>query len=179
MKRLKTGEIIFKDYPDFKPNLTPYDIFKLGSFGGTYWRPIYSQVTGKYYKNKHTKYPWWNGISDEMMTQSIYNKHINLYGVKTGSTLEEWEEKNWIINKHPYGWIQWYCDFYMGNRHADDARQIDRWNKIAGEKGRFRRMLINKIHSKKTTYDDVTISPKIRQTLQHWGYRLNKNDLNR
>ena len=44
---------IFKDYPDFQPNLTPRDIFELGSFGGTYWRPIYSSVTGQNYKNIH------------------------------------------------------------------------------------------------------------------------------
>lgn len=29
--------IHFKDYPDFTPNLTPKEIFKLGSFGGTYF----------------------------------------------------------------------------------------------------------------------------------------------
>ena len=29
--------IKFKDYPEFQPNLTPREIFKLGSFGGTYW----------------------------------------------------------------------------------------------------------------------------------------------
>ena len=41
------GTLIFKDYPDFRPNLTPREIFKLGSFGGTYWRPIYSSVVDK------------------------------------------------------------------------------------------------------------------------------------
>ena len=47
-KKNGKGEIIFKDYPDFRPNLTPREMFKLGSFGGTYWRPIYSSVTKKY-----------------------------------------------------------------------------------------------------------------------------------
>ncbi len=28
--------IKFKDYPDFEPNLTPEEMFRLGSFGGTY-----------------------------------------------------------------------------------------------------------------------------------------------
>ena len=46
-KKNAHGEIVFKDYPDFQPNLTPREIFKLGSFGGTYWRPIYSAVTKK------------------------------------------------------------------------------------------------------------------------------------
>ena len=63
-KKNSYGEIIFKDYPDFKPNLTPREVLKLGSFGGTYWRPIYSSVTNKNYKNVHKKYPasWWKGI---------------------------------------------------------------------------------------------------------------------
>jgi len=34
------------------------------------------------------------------------------------------------------------------------------------------------IHEKKTTYDDNNISPKIRQTLQHWAYKLREKDLN-
>ena len=50
-KTKKKKKIVFKDYPDFTPNLSPRDIFRLGSFGGTYWRPIYSDVTKKKYKN--------------------------------------------------------------------------------------------------------------------------------
>ena len=34
-KKDNNGNIIFKDYPDFTPNLTPIEIFRLGSFGGT------------------------------------------------------------------------------------------------------------------------------------------------
>ena len=36
----------FKDYPEFTPNLTPKQIFLLGSFidQGGYWRNIYSDV---------------------------------------------------------------------------------------------------------------------------------------
>ena len=45
--------VVFNDYPEFQPNLTPSDIFKLGSFGGTYWRPIYSSITKKKYENEH------------------------------------------------------------------------------------------------------------------------------
>ena len=55
-RKNKDGEIIFKDYPYFKPNLTPREIFFLGSFGGTYWRPIYSSITKKKYEKQHIKY---------------------------------------------------------------------------------------------------------------------------
>ena len=45
--RLKDGTFSFPDYPEFRPNLSPREVFKMGSFGGTYWRPIYSSVTEK------------------------------------------------------------------------------------------------------------------------------------
>lgn len=178
--RNNNNEIIFSDYPDFKPNLTPKEIFELGSFGGTYWRPIYSSITNKNYKNKHKKYPtsWWQNVPDSWLTTEWenYDKSINKYNVKVGSTLELWEGKNWIDKKHPYGWVQWYCDFYTGKRSYDDERQIQRWIRTAGHNSRFRRSLINKILKDNSKYNDFTKSPKIRQTLQHWGYVLTRKD---
>ena len=129
----------------------------MGSFGGTYWRPIYSSVTKKKYKDQHKKYPksWWNGISKEKL-------------------VVPWSDYDRSINK--YGWVQWYCDFFMGKRSSDDERQIKRWIRTAGPKSRFRRMLTNLIKKKKGKYDNFDISPKIRQVLQHWAYVLTKED---
>jgi hypothetical protein len=173
-------EIRFDDYPEFRPNLTPSEIFQLGSFGGTYWRPIYSAVTKRRYKNIHREYPkaWWKNIPEEWLSAawSDYDKQINRYKVSVGTTLEFWEEKNWITEYNPYGWVHWYCDFYLGRRCEDDRRQINRWVKTAGPNSRFRKQLINRIHDSNTTFDDYTLSPKIRQTLQHWGYILQKSD---
>ena len=56
-KRNKNNEYTFNDYPDFRPNLSPREMFVAGSFGGTYWRPIYSSVNKKNYKNQHLNYP--------------------------------------------------------------------------------------------------------------------------
>ena len=179
-RKNRYGEICFKEYPDFRPNLTPKEMFEEGSFGGTYWRPIKSDITKKNYTNQHKKYDksWWKNVPDDHLTRDWkdYDKSINTYGVKVGTTLEFWESKNWITKHHPYGWVQWYCDFYSGKRCPDDERQIDRWIKTAGPKSRFRRALINLIKNKKCKYNDFDISPKRRQTLQHWGYRLTKRD---
>ena len=46
IKKDSEGRLIFPDKKDFKPNLTPMEVMQLGSFGGTYFRPIYSSVTG-------------------------------------------------------------------------------------------------------------------------------------
>jgi hypothetical protein len=177
-KRNKYKEFVFNDHPDFRPNLSPIEMFKLGSFGGTYWRPIYSSITKKHYKNKYPK-SWLKIVTKNHLIKSWneYDKSINKYKVKVGTTLEYWESKGWITKYHPYGWVQWYVDFFSGKRCADDERQIKRWLGIAGPHGRFKQMLINIIKKKKGKYNDFTISPKIRQTLQHWAYVIRKKDV--
>ena len=174
----KSPFLQFNGFPHFNPNLTPRDIFLQGSFGGTYWRPIYSKVVDKKLKNQHLKYPkqWWKDIPDNSLTSTEYDNSKNRYNVKVGTSLEFWESKGWIDRLHPYGWIEWYCDFYQGKRSYDDERQIKRWKGIAGPKGRFMRFLVTQIIKKKGKWNDETISPKIRQVLQHWGYTLTKND---
>ena len=168
--------IHFKDYPDFLPNLTPREMFKLGSFGGTYWRPIRSTVVKKNLKNIHKKYKWWKGIPEDCLSSNEYDKKKNKYGVKVGTSLQFWEGKGWINKQHPYGWVHWYCDFYKGKRCSDDERQVKRWRNLAGGRGRFMRFLVTQIIKKKSKWNDETVSPKIRQVLQHWGYKLTKKD---
>jgi hypothetical protein len=172
--------VYFRDHPEFRPNLTPREIFRLGSFGGTYWRSIYSHVTGRIHNRRHIKYQnlWFDDLESKYITTkwSDYDKNLNKYKVRVGTTLEFWEGKKWINKKHPYGWVEWYCAFYSGVRSSDDERQIKRWLAIAGDRGRFRTQLINLIKKKHGRYNDAAISPKIRQTLQHWGYKLTKRD---
>ena len=166
----------------FKPNKTPKQVFKMGAFGGTYFRPIYSSVTNKNYTPgeamRGLPKSWFQGLDMKTkVTSSTYDKKINKYKVKCGSTLEAWENSGWIDKQDPYGWFQWYCRYCTGRRTEDDERQIGRWLKLAGPNGRFRRTLMNKIIKKDTTYDDFSVSPVIRQVLLHWGYQLTKKDL--
>ena len=181
----KSNHIHFSDHADFRPNLSPKDIFQMGSFGGTYYRPIYSQVIKKNLKDKHLEFPksWYEGLNiDKEVISSTYDKSINTYNIKCGQGLLAWEESGWISNLDPYGWFQWYCRFYLGRRHSEeDARQIQRWKNITGEKGRHRNSLITLIYKakkkdSKLSIHDKSISPARRQTLQHWGYRLTKKD---
>ena len=119
-------------------------------------------------------------IPNECLTNDWkdYNKDLNKYKVHAGSTLEDWESRKWITEKDPYGWVQWYCRFYNGIRHKEeDIRQITRWKKFAGrDSGRFRKNLVTKILKANKSYNDESVSPVIRQGLQHWGYQLTEKD---
>ena len=163
-------------------------IFRMGSFGGTYWRPIFSGVNSRDYSDQHLEFAnletvdfddngreyktkWWEGISAELLARPDCNVTRNKYRVSSGTSLTYWESKGWIVPEDPYGWVQWYCRFYAGRRSGDDRRQIDRWLAFAGPKGRFRLRLIN-MCKVKGKYNDYSISPVIRQGLQQWAYIL-------
>lgn len=162
----------------FRPNLDPEQVLRGGAFGGTYFRPISSAVTNLSYRPKDVlastvRPSWISGLNASThLTSSTYRANVNRYGAKCGGSLGMWESSGWISDADPYGWFQWYCRFHAGRRTSDDARQIGRWAKIAGEKGRFRSQLCNKILKARTTADDVAISPVIRQTLWHWGLEV-------
>ena len=55
-----TGLISFPDWPMFQPNLTPYEILLLGSFGGTYFRSIYSKPAQRAFVGQEVfeELPW-------------------------------------------------------------------------------------------------------------------------
>ena len=186
-RKNRSGIIIFKDRPEFQPNLTPKEMFQAGAFGGTYWRDIYSGVAKKNFSGAHLEFPksWWKGLdADQMLTNNKCTVSLNKYGVRVGTSLEFWEKKGWIVKEDPYGWVQWYCRFYQGRRGDDDERQIKRWEGLAGERGRFRKWLVTLILADKKKggsgkFNDVSVSPKIRQTLLHWGYELTKKDFDK
>jgi len=162
---------------DFHPNRSPEDVLRAGSFGGTYFRPIVSAVTNICYNAQEVlkdtlPKEWITDVPMSSLTSMNYKNAVNKYGVKCGGSLGMWESSGWIVDCDPYGWFQWYCRFYQGRRCSDDSRQISRWCKSAGPKGRFRSQLCNKILAANTTYDNRAISPVIRQTLLHWGLEI-------
>jgi len=180
----KSGVLFFPGVTkEFTPNQSPEQVLRGGSFGGTYFRPIHSAVTNVQYTSKDALESsidprWIVGIDKTMMlTSATYRVKVNKYGVKCGGSLGMWESSGWIAESDPYGWFQWYCRFYQGRRCSDDDRQISRWLKSAGPKGRFRSQLCNKILQAKAKFDDANISPVIRQTLLHWGLEIDDNVL--
>lgn len=177
-KRNEKGFLVFADFPAFSTNLTPSEVLQAGAFGGTYFRPISSAVTGESYTGVHKEHPaeWFKGIPEKNLVGTVYHASVNKWKVECGGALDMWESSGWISNLDPYGWFQWYCRFYEGRRSTDDERQIARMMGVAGPKGRFRNNLINKCYAAHAKHDDPEISPVIRQTLHHWAYCLTERD---
>lgn len=179
--RNKYGELIFEDYPNFKPNLTPKEVLHLGSFGGTYFRSLISGITGKYYENVWREFPreWFHGLDiKKQITSQKIDPLVNKYKVRMGGNLDMWESSGWISELDPYGWFQWYCRFYLGRRTSEDERQIKRWQNACGKTGRFKITLIRKIINMKKKYNDYTVGASGRQGMQHWAYQITKRDFN-
>jgi len=180
---INTSQIFFKEHEDFRPNLTPEQMFKLGIFGGSYFRPIHSDVTGEDYSDQWKEFDWAIKMVEEnpdnikLLASSKAYASLNACKVLAGSSLIDWQKSGWIIEDDPYGWVQWYCRFYSGKRSNDDARQIKRWLNFTGPKGRFKNQLVNKLKAAKTSYNDLSISPVIRQGLLQWAYALTPDDL--
>ena len=160
-------------------------MLQAGSFGGGYFRDITSSVTKTTYKDAWKELPadWLEGLDVKTQVASqTYRTSINRYGVNCGVKtdksdsfgLKAWEASGWMAAQDPYGWFQWYCRFFQGRRSDDDERQLSRWMKCCGPKGRWKSNLIGKCLRDGKSYDDASVSPVVRQTLQHWGYRLTR-----
>ena len=101
-----SGHLVFEDHPEFCPNLTPKEVLQLGSFGGTYFRPIHSRVTGEDYDEEWEDLPmdWLKGLNiKRQVAAPKYNKAVNKYNAECGGDLDMWEGSGWISKIDPYG----------------------------------------------------------------------------
>jgi len=134
--------------PEFRPELTPAEMLKLGVFGG------------KYLTDCRDEFPasWFKGAK---LSPERSNPSLNLFGVHASQPLSVWRAKGWIHRDDPRGWFQWYCRYFRGRRMEDDARQIRRWNAM-------RRHVRQMEHA--CEGGDLFCRPRQRQALLHWAY---------
>ena len=125
---------------NFNPNKTPIEVIREGTFGGTYFRDIYSGINEKRYKNSWKGFVQLKNIDAKFYASIYHDVKVNKYRVKCGISLILWENKGWINKIDPYGWFQWYFRYWLGRRSKDSGRQINRWKNIVS---RFRSKLIN------------------------------------
>ena len=91
---------------NFSPNKTPTEIIKESAFDSTYFRDIYSSTNKKWYKNSWKKFVQLKNINANFYASKYYDVNVNKYGVKWGTSLRFWENKDWITKIDLYGWFQ-------------------------------------------------------------------------
>jgi len=142
---------------DFKPDLTPRQMLRLGIFGGAYFIGVANLMP------KELPKEWWKGV----MLSVDGGKHAELNYFKTNASqpLSVWQKKGWIARVDPHGWFEWYCRYYRGRRCDDDARQIKRWKAMT----RHVTQVSNNCRAR-----DIYCRPRQRQALLHWAYDTRK-----
>ncbi len=138
-------------HPDFKPQLTPSDMLKLGVFGGRYMTDCKGEFPAS----------WFRGAKLYKGDSPDGDKELNFFKVKASQPLSVWRQKGWIHPQDPRGWFQWYCRYYMGRRTADDERQIKRWKAMVRHIAQIRKNCLP---------GDLNCNKKQRQALLHWAY---------
>ena len=90
---------------DFGANKTSIEVINEGTFGGTYFRDIYSGVTEKWCKKSWKQLDQLKDIGQKFYCSHYYDISVNKYGIKCGTSLRFPENKEWINEIDSYGWF--------------------------------------------------------------------------
>jgi hypothetical protein len=136
-------------HPDFRPELTPAEMLRLGVF------------CGKYMTDCQAEFPkaW---FARAKLSPQARDCSLNFFGEAASQPLSVWRHKGWIHPDDPRGWFQWYCRYYSGRRMpAEDLRQIKRWKAMQRH---IRQVQQN------CEPGELTCRKRQRQALLHWAY---------
>ena len=154
---------------EFYPMLTPREMLEQGVFGGSYFGV---EILEGDYDYQSLFQETLTDVSTHLYLGSKYRPKDNKFKIRSGMPYDYWKEMNWMHEDDPYGWFEWYIKYYNGRRHSDDDRQISRWQDFCGRNGRWRKR-IYKMIDETGNWD---VSPRIQQSLLHWGYVVNEED---
>ena len=72
---------------DFGANKTPVEVIKEGAFGGTYFRDVYTDVNGKWYKTLWKEFDELRDIDQKCYCSNYCDVSVNKYGIKCRTSL--------------------------------------------------------------------------------------------
>lgn len=133
---------------DFKPQLSPKEMLKVGVFGGKYMTDCTDEFPADWFENAK-------------LCATRHEPTLNCFGINASQSLSIWRSKGWIHADDPRGWFQWYCRYYIGRRGDDDARQVKRWRAVTRHLAQI---------TKNCRRGDLLCRPRQRQALLHWAY---------
>ena len=135
--------------PEFKPELTPKEMLRLGVFAGKYLTDCRAEFPKSWFERAR-------------LAKGRRDPSLNFFGVDASQPLSVWRRKGWIHADDPRGWFQWYCRYYLGRRMPDeDRRQIRRWKAI--------RRHVKQVQGH-CEPGELTCRKRQRQALLHWAY---------
>ena len=134
--------------PEFRPQLAPSELLKIGVFGGKYMTDCRAEFPAEWFERAK-------------LCAERHDPGLNFFKVNASQPLSVWRAKGWIHPDDPRGWFQWYCRYYRGRRGSDDARQIRRWRNIRRHLAQLEK------HCERR---DLACRPRQRQSLLHWAY---------
>lgn len=138
---------------EFKPELNPSEMLRLGIFGGKYMTDCKDEFPQSWF-------------SKAKMSSGKSDPNLNYFKVSASQPLSVWVKKGWIYKDDPRGWFQWYCRYYMGRRlPEEDKRQIRRWKSMKRHITQIKKNCAKK---------GCSCRPKQRQALLHWAYDSRK-----
>jgi hypothetical protein len=143
-----------KDFdPEFRPQLTPQQMLRLGVFGGKYMTDCRKEFPKEWFKKAK-------------LSTAGHDPSLNYFKVSASQPLSIWREKGWIYHADPRGWFQWYCRYFMGRRIPfEDKRQIARWKAMKRHISQIK---------KHCPPGDISCRPRQRQALLQWAYDSRK-----
>ena len=133
---------------EFRPELTPSEMLKIGVFGGKYMTDCRREFPAEWFERAK-------------LCAERHDAGLNFFKVNASQPLSVWRAKGWIHPDDPRGWFQWYCRYYMGRRGSDDARQMRRWRNIRRHLAQLEKHCARR---------DLACRPRQRQSLLHWAY---------
>ena len=139
--------------PEFKPQLTPQQMLRLGVFGGKYMTDCRKEFPKSWFTRAKLR-------RRAATARSISSASTPASRSRSGA------RRAGSIPDDPRGWFQWYCRYYMGRRMPDeDRRQIKRWKAI--------RRHVRQVE-RNCEPGDLTCRKRQRQALLHWAYDSRK-----
>lgn len=139
--------------PEFKPDLSPAEMLRLGVFGGKYMTDCRKEFPAS----------WFKGAK---LNHEEHESALNFFKINASQPLSVWRKKGWIYHEDPRGWFQWYCRYYLGRRiPLEDQRQIKRWKAMKRHVAQVK---------KGCSQGDFMCHRKQRQALLHWAYDSRK-----
>lgn len=135
-------------HAEFKPELTPQQLLRMGVFGGKYMTDCIHEFPEDWFV-------------EARLCSKFHDPALNFFGVNASQSLSIWRAKGWIHPDDPRGWFQWYCRYYLGRRCADDARQIRRWKAMKRHAAQIKKNCLS---------GDLNCRKRQRQALLNWAY---------